>query len=79
MGLSDGASAVNTDGMLLAHWDDEVARFEQRQEHRHLCRQVVRMCCGLHLSLCGALVLVAIVATEMVGMMAAGEAAATVT
>ena len=81
VGLSDGASAVNTDGVLLARWDDEVARFEQRRERRHSRRQVVRMRRGLRPSLRGALVLVATVATEMVGMMAVatGEVVATAT
>ena len=61
--LNDGVGAVRAWGVLPAHQDDEVARFEQNRDRRHSCGQVVAVRRGLCSLLHGALVLVATVAT----------------
>ena len=63
-------------GVRLARRDDKAVRFEQGWEHRDLCGQVIIATRGLRLSLRGALVLVATVATAMMVMMAMATAMA---
>jgi len=68
MDPNDGADAVHACSVLLARYDDKAGQFEQERKHGHSRRQVIVVHCGLCLSLCGALVLVATVVMMMMAM-----------